>query len=72
MQVAEMMRKNLAETMGQSYGSFLPTNDWGIDVKSILLGKDEGAIDHVLINYNYVLNQKAHTVGLTKIERCLR
>lgn len=72
MQVAEMMRKNLAETMGQSNGSVLPTNDWGIDVKSILLGEDEGAIDHVLINYNYVLNQKAHTVGLTKIERCLR
>ena len=51
---------------------FLPMDYMGFDIRAILQGSDEAAIDHVLMNYALVLGEKARTTGLSEMERYLR
>lgn len=70
-QLAEMMWARFANTSGLD-DLFMPRSDHGFDIRAILRGSDEAAIDQVLKNYDVMLSQKVKTTGLTKIEQYLK
>lgn len=71
-QISEGMMKRFSGALGKGDRLFLPMDYMGFDIRAILQGSDEAAIDHVLMNYALVLGEKARTTGLSEMERYLR
>ena len=70
--VAEMMWKRFLGQTAKDDGIFLPIGYQGFNIKSILAGEDQAAINEVMLSYNLVLGQKACTSGLSQVEQYLR
>lgn len=70
--ISAMMMDKFSGAVGKDNDLFLPMNYMGVDVKAILLGDNEAAIDQVMMKYALFLGYKARTVGLTKMEQYFR
>lgn len=71
-QVAEMMWKRFQEQAAKEDEMFLPIGYLGFDLKSILAGENQAAINEVMLSYDLVLGRTARTSGLSQVEQYLR